>query len=47
VSDIVIRVRPSGYLGARYDVRAQSRNGATDNGFNIELIRAFKAKADS
>jgi hypothetical protein len=47
VSDIAIRVRPSGYLGARYDVRALSRTGATDNGFNIELIRAFKARADS
>lgn len=47
VSDIVIRVRPSGYLGARYDIRAQSRHGATDNGFNMELVRAFKKKADS
>ena len=47
LSDIVIRVRPSGYLGARYDIRAQSRRGATDNGFNMELVRAFKKKADS
>ncbi len=47
VSDIVIRVRPSGNLGARYDIRAQSRTGATDNGFNMELVRAFKTKADS
>ena len=47
LSDIAIRVRPSGYLGARYDIRAQSRIGATDNGFNIELVRAFKTKADS
>ncbi|MDB5734165.1 MAG: hypothetical protein JWN16_802 [Alphaproteobacteria bacterium] len=47
LSDIAIRVRPSGYLGARYDIRAQSRVGATDNGFNMELVRVFKAKADS
>ena len=47
LSDIVIRVRPSGYLGARYDIRAQSRRGATDNGFNMELVRVFKKKADS
>ncbi len=47
MSDIVIRVRPAGYLAARYDIRAESRTGATDNGFNMKLVRAFKALADS
>jgi hypothetical protein len=47
VSDVVIRVRPSGTIGARADIRAQSREGATDNGFNMGLVRAFKTKADS
>jgi hypothetical protein len=42
VSDIVIRVRPSG-IGARIDLRAESRRGARDNGFNIHLIRDFRA----
>jgi len=44
-SDIVIRVRRAGTLGARADARAESREGATDNGFNIFLLRDFKAKA--
>lgn len=47
ISDVVVRVRPSGYLGARYDVRAQSRMGEKDHGFNIGLVRAFKDRADS
>jgi hypothetical protein len=47
LSDIVIRVRSSGFMGARTDMRAQSRTGAIDNGFNIELVRAFRKKADS
>ena len=40
VSDIVIRVRPSG-LGARIDIRAKSRVGQGDGGTNAELIRAY------
>ena len=45
-ADVVVRVRPAGYLAARYDVRAQSREGADDHGFALGLVRAFKDKAD-
>ena len=41
VSDIVIRVRPAGTIGVRVDIRAKSRTGKADHGFNGELIRAF------
>jgi hypothetical protein len=40
VSDIVIRVKPSG-LGARVDVRAKSRVGGADGGTNAALVRAY------
>jgi hypothetical protein len=40
VSDIVIRVKPSG-MGARIDIRAKSRVGQSDGGTNAELIRAY------
>jgi uncharacterized protein (DUF1499 family) len=40
VSDIVIRVKPSG-MGARLDIRAKSRVGDADGGTNAELIRAY------
>jgi hypothetical protein len=43
--DIVIRVRPSG-LGARLDIRSESRVGEADGGDNAARIRAyFKALA--
>ena len=45
ISDIVIRVRRAGDLGARADARAESREGATDNGYNMFLLRDFKARA--
>ncbi len=45
VADIVIRIRPSG-IGARYDVRSQSREGATDNGENLMRLKAFIRKMD-
>jgi hypothetical protein len=45
ISDVVIRVRPAGYMGARADIRAESLRGETDNGFNIFLIRDFKVKS--
>ncbi len=45
ISDIVIRVRQSGPIAARADIRAESRMGAIDNGFNIRLLAAFKEKA--
>lgn len=44
VSDIVIRVKPRGPIGARTDVRAQSREGAIDNGFNVSLLKDFVRK---
>ena len=44
VSDLVIRVKPRGPIGARTDVRAQSREGAIDNGFNISLLKDFVSK---
>ena len=44
-SDIVIRVRRAGAIAARADARAESREGALDHGFNIFLLRDFKAKA--
>src|SRR5208337_2745087 len=43
VSDIVIRVKPSG-LGARVDIRAKSRVGQADGGANAALIRAYVKK---
>ena len=43
VSDIVIRVKPSG-LGARVDIRAKSRVGDADGGTNAALVRAYMKK---
>src|SRR5256885_1008758 len=37
VSDIVIRVRPAGTLGARFDMRAESETGTRDFGRNLGL----------
>jgi hypothetical protein len=45
-ADVVVRVQPSGFMGARYDVRAQSRRGDNDHGFALGLVQAFKARAD-
>lgn len=45
ISDIVIQVRRSGSMAARADARAESREGAVDHGFNIFLLRDFKARA--
>ena len=43
VSDIVIRVRPAGTLGARFDMRAESETGTRDFGRNLGLIKAYRA----
>lgn len=43
VSDIVIRVRPAGALGARFDMRAESENGTRDFGRNLGLMKAYRA----
>jgi hypothetical protein len=47
VSDIVIRVRPAGTLGARFDMRAASESGKRDFGRNLELIKAYRATLGS
>jgi hypothetical protein len=43
VSDIVIRVRPAGTLGARFDMRAQNESGEQDFGRNLGLMKAYRA----
>ena len=47
VSDIVIRVRPAGTLGARFDMRAESETGMHDFGRNLELMKAYRAALNS
>ncbi len=47
VSDIVIRVRPAGALGARFDMRAESENGKRDFGRNIGLLKDYRAALNS
>jgi hypothetical protein len=42
VSDIVIRVRPAGTLGARFDLRARNQKGDRDFGHNLELMKAYR-----
>lgn len=40
--DIVIRVEPSGKMGARLDIRSKSRVGMSDLGKNAARIRAYE-----
>jgi hypothetical protein len=47
VSDIVIRVRPAGTLGARFDIRAESESGKRDFGRNLELIKSYRTELNS
>jgi hypothetical protein len=47
VSDVVIRVRPAGTLGARFDIRAESETGGRDFGRNLELLKSYRAKLGS
>jgi hypothetical protein len=47
ISDIVIRIRPAGRLGARFDMRAQTLMGRRDFGHNLELIKAYRATLNS
>ena len=42
VSNIVIRVRPAGTLGARFDMRARNEKGDRDFGRNLELMKAYR-----
>lgn len=43
VTDIVIRVRPAGTLGARVDMRAETETGHRDFGWNLELLKTYRA----
>ncbi len=47
ISDIVIRIRPAGILGARVDMRAQTLMGNRDFGHNLELIKTYRATLNS
>jgi len=47
VSDIVIRVRPAGTLGARFDMRAESESGTRDFGRNLGLLKAYRSQLSS
>ena len=46
-TDIVIRVRPAGTMGARFDMRAASEKGEPDFGRNLALIKAYRAELNS
>jgi hypothetical protein len=41
ISDIVIRVRQAGTIGARVDVRSESREGTIDHGRNAARLKTF------
>jgi hypothetical protein len=47
ISDIVIRIRPAGTLGARFDMRAQTLMGNRDFGHNLELIKTYRTSLNS
>ncbi|HXR95474.1 MAG TPA: DUF1499 domain-containing protein [Rhizomicrobium sp.] len=47
ISDIVIRIRPAGRLGARFDMRAQTETGHRDFGHNLELIKTYRSSLSS
>jgi hypothetical protein len=47
ISDIVIRIRRAGTLGARFDMRAQTLMGNRDFGHNLELIKTYRATLNS
>lgn len=40
-SDIAIRVKPAGKIGARLDIRSKSRIGENDMGINAAIVRAY------
>ena len=40
-SDIAIRVKKAGKIGARLDIRAKSRTGENDMGMNAALVRDY------
>jgi len=40
-SDIAIRVKPAGKIGARLDIRSKSRTGQNDMGMNAAIVRGY------
>ena len=46
-SDVVVRVRPAGTMGARFDMRATSEKGARDFGRNLALIKTYRVELNS
>ena len=46
-SDIVVRVRPAGAMGARFDMRAASEKGERDFGHNLALIKTYRGALNS
>ncbi|MGZ5999862.1 MAG: DUF1499 domain-containing protein [Rhizomicrobium sp.] len=40
-SDIAIRVKPAGKIGARLDIRSKSRIGENDMGMNAAIVRDY------
>ena len=42
-SDVAVRVKPAGRIGALIDMRAKSRDVENDMGFNAALIRQYRA----
>lgn len=47
ITDIVIRIRPAGTLGARFDMRAETETGNRDFGHNLELMKTYRAALNS
>jgi hypothetical protein len=41
VSDVAIRVKPAGRIGARLDIRSKSRIGENDMGSNAQIVRDY------
>ena len=46
-SDIVVRVRAAGAMGARFDMRVTSEKGVRDFGHNLALIKAYRTELNS
>ena len=42
-SDVAVRVKPAGRIGALIDMRAKSRDVENDMGFNAALVRQYRA----
>ena len=46
-TDIVVRVRAAGTMGARFDMRATSERGERDFGHNLALIKGYRGALNS